>query len=63
MSELSRFSNPRNCDRFEKWDDAVHAFEQSVSPRWNNEWTREDWVNCIKWLFATSNVEGASDGK
>jgi hypothetical protein len=53
----------RNCGRFYKWDDAVHAFEQSVSPRWNNEWTREDWINCIKWIFATANVEGESNGK
>lgn len=48
----------RNCDRFGKWDDAVHAFEQSVSPRWNGEWTRDDWIACVKWLFATANTKG-----
>ena len=44
----------RNCNRFAKWDDAVHAYEQAVAPRWVKDWTTEDWMKCVKWMFATT---------
>jgi len=50
--EQATISSPRNCDRFANWRDAVQAFEQAVSPRWRQDWTAEDFWQCIGWLFS-----------